>query len=248
MKKKKRRRTDKKLTILTCIWKRPEIFELFCLGVKLCRRVAEVQVVVVGSEGRRSRKLAKKYGFTYVECSNSPLGRKWNTGALECAKHDSDYFLMMGSDDLFGVKLMEEYGKYMDEGIDYVYLTDCYFYDIESKKALYWGGYRGQYRGYAAGIGRLLSRRLMEQLNWLPWYDEKYSDLLDTAMDLQLQKITHTAQAISLKEEKLFAVDVKSPVNMTPFELWDNCKFVHAKDMLFYNLPTHVANEIYESN
>jgi hypothetical protein len=152
---------------------------------------------------------------------------------------------MLGSDDIIGISLMQRYYEEMLKKTDYVYLTDCFFFDTRSKKSIYWGGYTRNFnKGKGAGIGRLISSKLLNRFNWICW-PPGFDNVLDTGFDKQVEKTECSKVAINLKSEKLFALDIKSNQNMTPFSLWDNSEFVNSHETLYKNLPEHLANLIY---
>jgi hypothetical protein len=225
-------RKNKKLKIafVTGMWKRENIFTIFAEGIKLLKKEfprADIQCFVAGSEGAVSETQAKKYGFEYVEVPNQPLGVKFNAASLLAKKWQPDYCMMLGSDDLIAPYLMGLYIQQMQEHIDYTYITDCFFYDTVTRKASYWGGYTKPFnKGHAAGIGRCLSARLMDAMNWQPWLTDKLHHLLDTSMDEKLKRINHTRKELRVNEGKTMALDIKSDVNMTPFKLWDNTEYI----------------------
>jgi hypothetical protein len=239
-----------RLAIVTGIWKRPEIFRMFAAGVQMLqdhfRGRVEIVCCVAGSEGMLSRNLVGEYrNFFYVETPNQPLGQKMNQAAHLASRLSPNYCLMLGSDDLIGIPLMEKYYVAMQQGIDYTVLMDCYFFDTVSKRGLYWGGYTKAFnRGRALGMGRLISARMLNQLRWVCW-PPGYDKILDTAFDKQMDRTRCSRQAIILKNEKLFALDIKSSVNMTEFRQWDNSEFMDGKKLLFDNLPHNLAQQIY---
>jgi len=143
---------------------------------------------------------------------------------------------------------MNLYLKYINEGYEYLYLLDCYFYDTQRKCGLYWGGYRmSNNAGHPAGIGRMLSKNLMDKLEWKPWYDVKLSGRLDEAMNQKMAEIRPKARSIHCLSEGVFALDIKSKVNMTQFDLWDNTVTFNGK-FLFNKLPEEEATRIYKGN
>jgi hypothetical protein len=175
-----------KPVIVTGMWKRHEVFEIFAKHTKKLG----IGVIVAGSD-------------THVIC--------------------------VGSDDLLSKELIDEYLKLMRKGYDYIGVTDFYFYEMESGKAAYWGGYRDRQRiGHTAGAGRVISNALLDEWDWLPW-DDKDSKYLDNSMQNKLRSSLHPKTTFSLKEKGLLAVDIKSQVNMTPFELWDNTSYIDPK-------------------
>jgi len=205
--------------MITGVWKRPEVFKMFAKGVHHLN--AEINVIVAGSEGDKSRKMVEAEGFQYIEIPNQPLALKMNTTAL--AAVDSDYTICMGSDDILSPELFDHYLHWMGRGYDFIGCQDFYFYDIKSGKSAYWGGYRDRRRRmHTAGAGRCISKRLMDRWGWRPW---KVGD--DAMLDNSMQgNIRGKQRIVNLKKEGLFALDIKSPTNMTPFKLWDNTRFI----------------------
>jgi len=236
-----------KIAIVTAIWQRPEVWDMFKRGVMRLRNQysdIEVEVCVAGSEGHRSKNRCKEKWIHYVEVPNNPLGRKMNT-ALKLAQ-GYDYYLLMGSDDIICNKLFDLYLDAAEDGIDYTYLMDGYFFDTTSKKALYWGGYRMAHnKGDSLGAGRFLSRRLIEAMNHECWYDVRLSGLLDQAMNEKMKQIEHTTREIWLKDNDCALIDIKSSTNMTQFAKWDNAEFIPIGDVAKY-LPNHEFQKIYE--
>jgi len=211
--------------IVTGMWKRPEVFEIFAKHTK----TLGIDVIVAGSEGKKSRNLAEKYGFHYIEIENDPLAAKMNATTLKAKELKYTHVICVGSDDLLSKELIDEYLTLMRKGYDYIGVTDFYFYELESGKAAYWGGYRDRNRiGHTAGAGRVISKTLLDEWDWMPW-DDKDSKYLDNSMQNKLRSSIHPKTTFSLKGKGLLAVDIKSQVNMTPFELWDNTLYIEPK-------------------
>jgi hypothetical protein len=225
----------KTIAIVTGVWKRPEVFEMFARGVDHLIKNSDFDyhVIVAGSEGERSRKMVESKGYIYLEVPNTPLAAKMNATTLKAGQMGCDYILCVGSDDVIHPTLMSQYAKRIDAEIDFIGVTDFYFYDIESKRSLYWGGYREKYRkGATAGAGRLISARLMAKWNWQPW-ENKHSHILDNSMEDKLKALPDVKiETFSLESTGSFALDIKSSTNMTPFELWDNTIEINTNTIL----------------
>jgi len=207
-----------KIAVVTGVWKRPRIFEMFAKGIK--NLPVEVDVIVAGSEGRTSRQMVQRHGFKYIETPNSPLSAKMNATTL--AAKDYDYVICMGSDDILSPELMKHYLKWMTLGYDFIGLTDFYFYDTTTRRAMYWGGYRGVRQGETVGAGRVLSSKLLKSMDWKPWGDN-LSSSLDSDMN---SRIKGKQIKMSLKKLGVFAVDIKSSTNITKFNRWDNTTLI----------------------
>lgn len=239
-----------KLCIVTGMWQRPDVFEMFADGVRMLqdkfKSEVDIQCCVSGSEGKNSEVLCvNKNKFHYVESPNRPLGVKMNAALTLARSLNPDYCLMVGSDDLIGVNLMERYLRIMREGVDFACLMDCYFFDTVTKKGLYWAGYtKAHNKGKAAGIGKLISASLLDKINW-DCFPPGFDRILDTGFEKQLDRVKYSKVEINLKKENLFALDIKSSTNMTPFAQWDNSFYTDGKTLLFENLPEPLAQKIY---
>jgi hypothetical protein len=237
-----------KIAIVTAIWQRPEVWDMFKQGVRRLRNQyedVEVEVCVAGSEGYRSQNRCKENWIHYVEMPNNPLGRKMNAASLLSKETNADYYLLMGSDDIICNNLFDLYLDYMEQGIDYIYLMDGFFFDTTTKKSLYWAGYRQDHnKGDSLGAGRMLSKKMMEKMDYQCWYDVKMSGLLDQAMNEKLEGFEYTKQEIWLRDNNCMLLDIKSSTNMTKFAKWDNTEFIDTKRLLDF-LPTYEFNKIY---
>lgn len=239
-----------RLAIVTAVWQRPEIFEMFAAGVAMLQQHfkgrLEIVCCVAGSEGWVSRNMVNsRPNFFYVEHPNQPLGQKMNAAAILASRLTPDYCLMVGSDDIIGISLMEKYYVSMQQGVDYTYLMDCYFFDVVSKRGLYWGGYTKSFnKGLPLGMGRLISARVLKQIKWICW-PPGYDRILDTAFDKQMKHARCSRVELYMKRDNVFGLDIKSAVNMTKFVQWDNSQFIDGYKLLFDNLPNHLATLIY---
>lgn len=223
-----------KIAIVSMIWKRHDVFEIFAKSIqKLIRETPfEIVCIIAGSEGRVSRDLCDKYGFDYTEVPNEPLGEKASLPVRLAKGYDPDYVFCLGSDDIFTPKALMAYEPFMRKGIDYIGVSDFYFLHHKNKQALYWGGYTEPWRkGHTCGAGRMISNRLLNLWDWRPW-DIKYNNILDTSIQVKLSQHPHTTAVFSLKEAGVMAFDIKSDVNMTPFKRWDNTEEIHPKQLL----------------
>jgi hypothetical protein len=223
-----------KLAVVTAVWKRPEVFEMFAKGIKKLQedKDLEIEVFISGSEGEQSRSMVEAHSFHYVEAPNHPLAAKMNDALRLARSWQPDYVLCVGSDDIISVELLDVYKFFMGQKVDYIGFTDCYFYDTTTGKASYWGGYREKWRkGHTCGAGRVLSKNILDKWRWKIWED-KQSHILDNSMQEKLNKTPHKRAIFSLKDLGVYAMDIKSSTNMTPFKLWDNTTLINEEELL----------------
>jgi len=211
--------------IVTGMWKRPEVFKIFGQHYK----ELGIEVVVAGSEGKKSKQLAESFGFIYLERPNQPLAAKMNATITEGLKRGYTHFICVGSDDLLTKDLVDEYKRLIQLGYDFIGVLDFYFYELDTGKASYWGGYRDRKRfKHTCGAGRVLSRKLVESWNGKVW-ENQHSDYLDNSMQHKLAMSDLPKYVFKMKDKGIFSVDIKSDTNMTPFALWDNTSYIDAK-------------------
>ena len=208
----------------TMIWQRHEIFKFWAkniLSLIAAFPKVEILAVVAGSEGRKSKKLVESYGFHYVEAPNMPLGKKANFGLLRCKDLKPDYVLFLGSDDLVSIKTFRYLLKRMKEGYDEICNMDLYLYDIASCTTIYSCGYTNKRKGEPMGVGRCLSRKILNKIKWDLWENIRNKGL-DGSSWRGLEKIKHSRYTYWLKKEKLMIVDIKSQQRITSFKIRSN--------------------------
>jgi hypothetical protein len=199
-----------RIGLLTCMWKRHELFRIYKRGIERLRKIHPIEVVIVGSEGWQSEKLCD--GFFYVEHPNSPLGAKSNAGMKFMELLSPDYVIGMGSDDFMSDSLFRFILNRCDEGYDQIGFSDIWFYDKLNNVLGYWKGYTNYREGEPVGAGRVLSSRLLNLLAWQPRDEVERS--LDYTITKKLENIEHKKYICSLKENNLFLVDVKTETNL----------------------------------
>lgn len=237
-----------KLAIVTSIWGRPEVFRMFMKGIEKlvdsCDDFHFTLVISTSFQNDRSKCFDEEIAFedvyngwigdspcpfVTIEIPNEPLAAKVNATTYACRSLDVHYVLCLGSDDIISPELLNEYAKHMRKGIDFIGITDCYFYDLISKKSTYWAGYlEPKRKGNTVGAFRCISSQLMNRLDWMPW-DSKLNSYLDRSMMISLSKLSYTSHIFSIKEKNLFAIDIKSETNITPFKKWDNSEYIDSE-------------------
>lgn len=217
-----------RVAIVSAVWQRHNIFEIFAHGCKnlMGNGRVEIVVIVAGSEGRVSKQLVEKHGFIYCEMPNANLAEKVNAPVLIANRLNVDYIFAMGSDDVISPEAFDIYIDEMEHGTDFIGVSDFYFYDTYSKRALYWGGYLEKWRfGHSCGACRAISKRLLGKWSWKVW-ESKHNKILDNSIQEKLRQTAHSSCVFSLRNEGVMAVDIKSQTNMTPFEKWNNSNFI----------------------
>ena len=187
--------------ILTALWKRPDITNLFIQGVK---RLGFDCTASISEESYIS--VCDANGINWIMTPNKPLGAKWNAGLREALNHEWDYLLILGSDDLISNDLIYRYMSY--EGWDMIGVRDLYLYKDGRVK------YFASKRLKTIGAGRLLKRSAIEKCGML-WSDHKNKGL-DGNCSKRLRMKRLKEVAINMGDS--IVVDIKSDVNMNSFD------------------------------
>lgn len=234
-----------RLAIVTSAWKRLDVLQMFAKGVEnLIKKCTDFDITLIVSASVQDEteltndnlksvfSAIPKDKLILIEIPNEPLAAKVNATTYACKKRDFHYVFCVGSDDIASPELLNEYAVYMRKGIDFIGVTDCYFYDTVSGESLYWGGYHEEYRrGFTVGAFRAISTHLLSKWDFMPW-GNRDSLNLDHSMQHKLRKTPHSFYVFSLKQKNLFALDIKSNINITPFHKWDNADFFDSETLL----------------
>ena len=94
---------------------------------------------------------------------------------------DINAVMIVGSDDLVTPVYIEAVKYLLEKGVDYITLPSLYFYDLQSGRMHFCLAER-------LGLGRVLSRRLLDLLDWKPW-PEGLNSGLDGAMYQRIQEL-----------------------------------------------------------
>lgn len=220
-----------RLGVLTCVWKRHEIYEIYIDFIKRISKIKGLEVVPLSicSESN-SVWLSANNDIEFSVFQNQPLASKWSHGMNVMKGMNVDYVLCLGSDDVMCNDTIKLYLEKMNQGIDFIGLKDLYIYSQDLDRLVYWGGYQGCRDGESSGLGRCLSKKLLDKLDWNPWGNTKLRGL-DGEMARRLNKINYTESLISLKDNNLFAVDIKNKESMTHFKSFRNCQEVNKSIM-----------------
>ena len=128
----------------------------------------DCDVLVVGSEGEKSRRMSQG---PYLEAPNYPLDAKYDLGISHCRMYDPDAVALVGSDDFIT-------GDYFEWAMSQIALG-FYLTDLVNEKVFYWSGYTGTDKtsgmhrlGDAIGAGRVYSKAILDRLDWKPFGGE----------------------------------------------------------------------------
>jgi len=208
-----------RVLIPTLLWGRHNLFELWAEHHKSL----PVDVLVCGSEGNASRRIAERHGFAYAEAPNQPLGRKAQL-RLEATKAlDWDYLLFLGSDDFIPAPTLAYYLEHMQVGYDFIAPLDLFLYAAErpglKRRLWYSAGYTWQSAPHRVGepmaVGRALSRAFVERLDFRIW--PSVTKYIDRPAWQRIREHLQSWHTFRLRDNRALIFDVKSRANLSRF-------------------------------
>jgi hypothetical protein len=159
------------IAIMTTVWRRPTTTRIVLRHNGNLRHT--VPVAVVSPEDpdyAENRRTCELNGWIIVESENLPLGRKANVGLAACEELRVSGVLLVGSDDLITQDVVDYAIGQMVEGVSSVTSAQVCVLDWDSWQCI-------RLRNVSTGVGRFLSRTLLEELGWRSWPDEIHRSL-----------------------------------------------------------------------
>lgn len=198
-----------KIKIITAIHGRPEVTKAFCVAMSRIKEIFNIDTHAVITPNDPGIKICENYGVRYIEYENNPVGRKLNVISRSMKDYDFTHLMMIGSDDIPSNSFIErqlEESEYDVSGI-----WDLWFWGLNPKRAGfdtfgYWPGTKGR----IGGVGRLISRKVVEDCGWELWGPDRNASL-DGSMMAKIKQTSRTRNfnAWSLADNKAFVVDIK---------------------------------------
>lgn len=198
------------LLVYLALWRRPEITELCFMGLDRLKRhdSFNISVFAVISE-KEMIPLCDKYGVKWIMHDNQPLGKKKNYGLRQLKNIDFDYMMEIGSDDLITNELLDQYldyfGKYECFGI-----SDAAYINSETLECRRLTSQKTNY-----GAGRCISKKVLEECNWVLWNDGLGRGL-DNNSILKIETLGYKYQKVEPKDVP-GVIDIKSNENLWKF-------------------------------
>jgi hypothetical protein len=193
-----------KFLVFLAVWKRPEITELCFMGLERLRKIVDLQVVAVISEGRMIP-LCKRYGIDWCMTYNNPLGAKKNYGLTYAMGKDFDFMIEIGSDDL----LKNEFFDVYQWDKDVMCLADFISMNSEDGECRRLSDRDGKF-----GLGRAISKDALVAMGGMIWNQDQVHGL-DNFSTFALARKGYLEKRF--KSVEPVAIDVKSEVNIWPF-------------------------------
>jgi hypothetical protein len=206
------------IAVLVTIYQRHDLERLVINRLKEQQKRHKFEIVVVGSEGDKSRALAD--GCVYVESENYPVSNKHQIGLNKCREIGADAVVNVGSDDV----CCDNYWKWVNSlgQIDYlVGLKDLYFFKTGEKQLYYFEGYEN--KQVSLGAFRYYSKKILDKIDWDLWGTESRNKALDALASQNLRKKDIKDELVRMEDIGVFCCDVKHEKNITNHSFLDNC-------------------------
>lgn len=181
------------------------------------------KVICVG-DLKEDKALCESLGAVWVHYSNRFLGDKWNHAFMKAKEYNPDAVLFVGSSDWVCDSWIPLMQPYVEE-YGFAGTAGCYLADLGKKiRLVHWKGYRG-YRAERAdetiGIGRMLSRRLLDAIHWQP-FNPVLKASLDRSMKDNAKKKGFVDFMVSDDRLKSLSISTHLWPNKHVFEMhWD---------------------------
>jgi hypothetical protein len=225
--------------MLSCTWKRPDITKIFIDKLLEVENATSDYFnftnIIIDSENSNLDNFKNNDKFIYKNYKNFPVSNKWNFGSSLLEGIDFDYVLIIGSDDFIDSNLLIEYNKKMKENYDQIGIIDLFVFDVPSDKLFYWGGYneKSGRKGETVGLGRCLSKSLVEKLEYNLW-EPGLNKGLDASMQKKIIKLPDIKSiTLELKNNFGFACDIKNNTNITPLDTFKHAVIELDRSLFF---------------
>jgi hypothetical protein len=166
--------------------------------------------VICSGDGLEEKQLCESLGAIWVAHSNKPLGAKWNTSFQKAKDYDPDAVLFVGSSDWVSDNWISVMHPHVEQ-YGFVGVPGCYLADIgETIRLCNWKGYKGYRKDRedeSIGIGRMLSRRLLDAIGWQP-----FNHTLDNSLDRSMKDnaAKHGFVDWMINDERLKALSIST--------------------------------------
>jgi len=200
-----------KLVIGTMMWKRFDLFQLWCDHIKrLQKECPEIEIIPisVGSEGSASKSICDSNDVFYMEHANLPLRNKANARLTFAKQFNPDYILFLGSDDIISTSLLKEYIHHMLKGVHIIEVMDLYYFDRITKQSAYCKGYTSRRRlNEPMAVARCISKFVANEFDWKLWTTNRNSSP-DANINSNLRSTDFSNARITIKDKHL-VLDIK---------------------------------------
>lgn len=182
--------------------------------------------IVVGTLAKEDGVVAQTAGAEYYEFPNNLLGAKWQHGIEQAKKYNPDAILICGSDDWITEGWVDFFYPYINNGWDVVGKSKWYTCNITKNHA---GLTEFQYSQdlEPIGAGRLISRKLLDKMEW-KLYLTNVNSGLDRDARVRAKELGAKILIENNCEEHIFCIKSTWPCKNS-FESYNNNSFLLKK-------------------
>lgn len=199
--------------IITCNFGRVPILEIFCAGIERLRRDTGLAIPTVCVGDEDGAELCSENGIYHEVYPNKPLTGKFNRAMYIIRnRYDVDYVMIMGSDNLLSTRTFLAIKEECDKGTDLVGLSEVYFFccdDVHTGKLIHFR------HTTVLGVGRTISRRVLDAVGWQPWNIER-DRAIDTIMLDSVRPYVKTRALL----DGYHVFDLKTSFNLNNVNFW----------------------------
>lgn len=222
------------LGIITINHNRPQILKLWTCQIKRLREQLGMFIPAVVVSGEEDKSICNQYHVFHITQQNNPATEKWNKALSYMRTMGVDYVMILGSDDIISTEFVRKTMTEMAKNIDYIGCTVFYFFCGQ-------GLDRGKLvkldTPQTKGIGRTVSKRVLDLCDWRLWDVEKNWGM-DAIATKNILKCNPTKAII-----EDIIVDVKTKDNLNSFKLWSK-RLPQVDSNLFYNILSEEEKQI----
>ena len=189
---------------------REDVLKIYCEGIERIKRQTSLRVesIIVGDENA----VCRDYNAVHVPYNNNSVTGRFNIACQKARTFDVDAVIISGSDDLYNNEL---FNYIVSREEDFVGFKDIYLYSLD-------GDTKGTLvflTTSLVGCGRLLSKSLLDRINWTICNRERL-----WGVDQVVRQTIHR----HVQSEHIFlassvggrCVDLKSSESMNLFRKW----------------------------
>lgn len=199
---------------LICVnYGRPKILELWCKQIQRLRSDNGLYFPVAVVSDESDAVICNRNYITHIVHENNPVTSKFNRAFRFMQSIGVDYVMVLGSDDIVSTKYIQDTMVQMEKGIDLIGTNTIYFYCGQ-------GSERGKLvkldTPIMKGIGKTVSKRILDQCNWTLWNEAKNwgMDAIATKTIMSYNPSKSVIDGV--------VVDVKTKENLNSFRVFRN--------------------------
>jgi len=232
--------------IITISHNRPNVLRLWCAQIKRLRERLETYIPAVVVSDEADKCICNEYKVWHITQQNDPATEKFNRAFKYMQSQNVDAVMTLGSDDIISCGFYTKTLAELDKGADYVGTRVFYFYCGQGLE-------RGKMvkldTPQTKGIGRTVTKVILDQCDWRLWWDDKWDNPdykgkkeRNSGMDaVATYNIVKYAKKKAIIEDII--VDVKTRQNLNSFKIWSK-RLPQVDPQMFYDVISEEEKQI----